>query len=69
MPLEIEYKKGINTITFILPKQSLPPNDYILSLGASFKNTKWIVNQFNFDITILTTVSKPNYEIFKTILQ
>lgn len=68
MPLEFEYKKGINIIDFIIPKQSLPPNDYIFSLGASLKNTKWIVNQFNFDITIMSTVSKTNNEIFKTIL-
>ena len=57
------YKKGINTFLYCLPKKSLLPNDYILSVGSSYINTKWIVNPDAFEIQIKTTVKNPNNKI------
>lgn len=56
MPEDFSYKKGENIIDFFIPEKTLLPNDYIFSLGSSLKNTKWIINSSNFDVTVTTKV-------------
>lgn len=64
MPNQVNYKIGLNTFDFLLPKKTILPNNYLFSLGASLKNTKWIVNPNNFDLTIITTVVNNKSQIF-----
>lgn len=65
-PKECDYVKGINIYDFFLPKGTVLPNYYILSLGASLKNTGWIVNPEMYDITVITTIALPTGRIFNT---
>lgn len=63
MPDDIAYKQGENVFDFVLPRNFLLPNQYTFSLGSSIKNTKWIINPYNYDVTVSTTVSEPNKKI------
>ncbi len=51
MPDNYGYKTGLNTVYAPLRKKTFLPGKYILSLGASLKNTRWIVNSYNMEIT------------------
>lgn len=63
-PDSTEFKKGENIFDFILPKKSLLPNDYVFSLGSSIKNSKWIVNPYQFDIVVNTVIQNNENRIF-----
>lgn len=64
---KIKYRKGINTFEFLLPKKSILPNEYVLSLGAVVNSSVWIINPDNFDVSMVMTVSKPKKPIFDLI--
>ena len=64
MPQQVNYKAGLNVFDFILPKMTILPNSYLFSLCSSLKNTKWILNPHNFDLTIVTTVVNNKKQIF-----
>ena len=66
MPDNLEYKSGNNVFDFYIPAKSLLPAAYVLSLGATLKNTKWIINSYNFDITITSTILEPKTSIFSS---
>ena len=55
-PNDLAYNQNINTFIYKIPKNSLLPNNYVFSLGSTLKNTRWIVNPTNFDISINTSV-------------
>lgn len=63
-PDSTEFKKGKNIFDFILPEKSLLPNDYVFSLGSSIKNSKWIVNPYQFDIVVNTVIQNNENRIF-----
>ncbi len=63
-PDSTEFKKGENVFEFIIPEKSLLPNDYVFSLGSSIKNTKWIVNPYQFDIVVNTVIQNNDNRIF-----
>ena len=65
-PKECNYVKGKNIYDFFLPKQTILPNNYLLSLGSSLKNNGWIVNPEMYDITLITTIALPARRIFNT---
>lgn len=56
MENNMTYKEGQNVFECLLPATHLLPNSYTFSLGVSLKNTKWIVNPLNFQITIISDV-------------
>ena len=56
MPQDFTYKKGQNSVDFVLPQGSLPPSSYIVSLGSSLKNTKYILNPYNYDLTLFMMI-------------
>ena len=56
MPENTSFKLGTNVFEFIIPEKTLLPNEYVFSLGSSIKNTKWIINPYQYDITVNTTV-------------
>ena len=64
MSPDYKYKKGKNIEEWTIPAKSFLPNEYILSIGASVKNTQWILNPVNFDIMIKFTVCQPKQDIF-----
>ena len=64
MPEPAQYKTGNNIFDFYLPKQSFLPNDYVFSLGASLKNTKWIANPSAYDITARASIKKSGQPVF-----
>lgn len=64
-PKVMKIKKGLNYIDFYLPKKTIFPNKYILSLGAlKNNNTVWIVNPENCDVVIQTTIVSHSNSIF-----
>jgi len=60
MPCKTKYKKGLNVFDFIIPEKSLVPNVYSFALSCSLRNTKWIVNPYNYDIVVYTSVMNKN---------
>ncbi len=66
-PKTIKIQKGLNYIEFYLPKSTILPNKYILSLGA-LKNNKtiWIINPENYDVLIQTMITNPSNPIFNS---
>lgn len=64
MPDVVTYKSGINTYDFKIPEKSLLPNNYVFSLGASIKNTKWIINPSSFDVKVIADVTNNLKTIF-----
>ena len=56
MPDGFTYRRGANSVDFVLPPRSLPPNSYVVSLGSSLKNTRYILNPHNYDLTLCATV-------------
>ncbi|MBQ3670367.1 MAG: ATP-binding cassette domain-containing protein [Treponema sp.] len=56
MPADFTYKKGANSVDFVIAPRTLPPNNYVISLGSSLKNTKYIINPYNYDLTLFTMV-------------
>ena len=64
MSPDYKYKKGKSVAEWIIPAKSFLPNEYVLSLGSSVKNTEWIINPVNFDIIIKFTVCKPKHNLF-----
>ena len=69
MPKDCNYSTGMNIFEFYIPGKTLLPGEYIFSLGASLKNIKFIVNPYNFDIIITTTIisKKQNIVLSKKI--
>lgn len=65
-PVRCDYTKGLNIYEFLLPKETILPNHYTLSLGASIKKTNWIINPNEFDVTIITTIANPLTQIFNS---
>lgn len=55
---EYVYTINKNIFEFIIPKKTLLPNKYLFSLGASVKNTEWIIIPESYTITIPVTVNK-----------
>lgn len=66
-PNDLAYNQNINTFIYKIPKNSLLPNNYVFSLGSTLKNTRWIVNPTNFDISINTSVRNSLKKIFYVI--
>lgn len=64
MSPDYKYEKGKNIAEWTIPAKSFLPNEYILSIGSSVKNTQWILNPVNFDIIIKFTVCQPKQDIF-----
>ncbi len=56
---KITLHKGFNRILVEIPIQRLPSGNYTLSLGASLKNTRWILNAANCTVIINTTIDNP----------
>ena len=67
MPNNPDYKTGINKFDFKINKCSLLPNTYMIILGSSIKNTKWIVNPINYEIKIFVTIQNSINNIFQSI--
>lgn len=67
MPNDFSYSKGMNVFEYTIPKSTLLPGNYIFSLGASLKNTRFIVNGWNLEIAITTTIQCPQERIFNVI--
>ena len=59
-----KLSKGINTIYCKIPKNLFYIREYIVSLGSSIHNVKWVVNPYANDIAILINVASKN--IFHT---
>ncbi len=68
MPSDFKFKKNKNVFDFFMPKTTILPGLYTFTLGSSLKNIKWIVNSFEFEITIMTTILSPKQRIFETMV-
>ncbi len=68
MPENFKYRKGKNIFDFFIHGATILPGCYTFTLGSSLKNTKWIVNSFEFDITIITNILYPEKQIFKSMV-
>lgn len=56
MPKNFNYKVGKNQVDFCIFRNNLAPGNYIISLGSSLKNKRYIVNPYNYDLALTTTV-------------
>lgn len=55
---DIDTCDGYNQFDFLVPAKLLPPNNiYTISLASSIKNTSWVVDPFNFLISLNITIS------------
>lgn len=66
IPKNFTYSIKNNVIEFYLERKTLLPNSYVLSLGSSLKNTSWIINPKNFDVSINFIVKQPKVDIIKS---
>ena len=55
---EYRYNVNRNIFEFIIPKKTLLPNQYLFSLGATIKNTEWIIKPESYTVTISVAVKK-----------
>ena len=56
MPLENAYKLGKNIYEWNVPAHTFLPGNYVISLGSSLKNVKYLINPYQFDICARFTV-------------
>ena len=60
---DFSLKKGKNIVDFSIKSRTFLPGNYIFTLGASLKNTKWIINQRDFIVFINVTINESDIPI------
>ena len=59
MPNDYQFKKGLNTVEYLVSAKTFLPGKYTMTLQSSVKNQRYIIHPYNFDIPVYFTIKQP----------
>ena len=65
MPNDYQFKKGLNTVEYLVSAKTFLPGKYTMTLQSSVKNQRYIIHPYNFDIPVYFTIKQPIEQIIK----
>ena len=65
MPNNYQFKKGLNTVEYLVSAKTFLPGKYTMTLQSSVKNQRYIIHPYNFDIPVYFTIKQPIEQIIK----